>query len=260
VLYNGENRWYGAIVTAYVDDIADDGDTMYIEIQDAEGKVVRHLEKPTDKAGLQRFNWDLSRDRPRMPNQKKPAKPRFGRGAKVPPGAYFVNVTCNGNSASTSVVVTPDPRMSRTINDFSGKNDMINTTYGLINDATAAADELRDLEERLKWIKSSAESSNVALDDSLMSGFTKALANQRHMLIGKKVQGIYRQPEVVSTILNQTSYMLDILDPVTNNQRNQLKVAQRSVTKYLQGWDSFKRTWKPLLRDEIEAKGLSLLN
>lgn len=260
VLYNGENRGYGSLVTVYLDDIAEDGDTLFIQVEDAQGNTVRHLEKQIEQGGLHRFNWDLSRDRPRFPNQKKPGKPSFGRGAKVPPGAYFIKVSCNGSSASTSVVVLPDPRMTRTINDFSGKNDMINEVYALISDATSAADEMRDLEERLSWIRSSAESSNVALDDSLMNGFTKALEAQRHKLIGKKVQGIYRQPDVVGTILGQTSYMLDILDPVTSNQRNQLKVAQRSVTKFLEGWESFKRTWKPLLRSEIEAKGLSLLN
>ena len=223
VLYNGENRDYGALITFHVKEIQGDEDTVMLTIADANGNTVRHLETTISSPGMHRVNWNLSRDMPRMPNQKKPEKPVYRGGAKVPPGAYFVNVQRGSDRAQTSVLVVPDPRMTRTMQEFTAKDEMVGTVYELIEEATAVADELRDLEERIGWIQSSAKASGVELDQELMTSCSAELQALKERLLGKEVQGIYRQPDVVRNVLGQTTRMLDILDPATSNQRNQLE-------------------------------------
>lgn len=258
VLYNGENRPYGSLITYYVSEIEGESDTVEIEIFNAAGASVRNLRQVIKSPGIQRVNWDLRRNAPRFPNQKKPERPSYRGGAEVPPGAFFVTVKVREESARTSVVVIPDPRLSRTAQDFATKDAMIKEVGALVEQATAAADEIRSYEESLRWIKSRADASEIDLDEELIKGFESALGEHKEQLVGRSVQGIYRQPDVINNMLRQASYRLDILVPVTSTERRMMQQLTRAVNDYTNNWDQFKSEWIPKVKSEVERSGVSM--
>jgi hypothetical protein len=258
VLYQGENRPCGALLTYYINQVDGDHANIDIVIKDAMGKVVRHLKDEVDAPGVHRVQWDLSRDRPRLPNKEKPEEESWPGGIKVSPGAYFVEFTHEGQKAQTTVVVIPDPRLQRTVQDFQTKDELIVNYYAIVEEATKAADELREMEQKIDWLKSRAKMQDVELDSLLIHKFSDKLQEHKERLLGKEVQGIYRQPDVVTNILRETGYALDILEPATINQKNQLKVAERSTDRFLESWAAFKSRWVPQLLEEINSKGITV--
>ncbi|HJQ35947.1 MAG TPA: hypothetical protein VKB93_02300 [Thermoanaerobaculia bacterium] len=84
-----------------------------IEVSDASGKVIRKFKGPA-KLGLNRTNWDLTRDAFKMPKSDEPEGESFRSrsGPEVPPGTYTVTIKFRGNEAKQTVTVMPDPRMT----------------------------------------------------------------------------------------------------------------------------------------------------
>jgi len=257
VLYNGENRPYGSLISYYIAEIEGDKDTVELTITSADGKIVRHLKDVVDKPGIHRTNWDLSRDRPRSPSTKKPETMTYEGGAKVPPGSYAISINCRNFTDATEVVVLADPRLNRSASEFAAKNAMITEHYQLVSTMTQAGDEIRDLEKRLHWINDIAKQEGSTLDEELMKEFSDNLKMHKEQLLGKKVQGIYRQPTTIVSVL-RSSRSMDVLDPVSKNQERQVAAIKSKCSEFLTGWEDFKQLWIPRLRQHLVDNGVSL--
>ncbi|MDX1406843.1 MAG: hypothetical protein R3330_01885, partial [Saprospiraceae bacterium] len=260
VLYNGENRPYGALLSCYLKELEGQTDTIEVEISDAQGEVVRNLQHIVEADGVQRFTWDLSRNAPRSPNVAKPDQPRFYRGEAVLPGTYTVTFSCRGHQASASVQVIPDPRLDRSVQEMSAKDDVIRQHYAQVEQMTAIADQIRDLEELTGWIRQRAAEQEIDLVSPLKS-LSGDLKMMKERLLGKRVQGIYRQPEVIVSILGQTNYLLDgVLQPFSPNQAFQLKYQDEACGQYAADWEAFLAGKFAEFKQTVVDAGISVFN
>ncbi|MGE5245166.1 MAG: WD40/YVTN/BNR-like repeat-containing protein [Betaproteobacteria bacterium] len=128
-----ENRPYGAFIDYSLSAAATS--PLTIEIDDAQGKMVRHwssgdqvvpvnpdalnipafwvkpVQPPSAAAGLHRWVWDLRHEAP-PGGRGRGGAGGFGRagGPLVAPGAYTVRLTANGQTQTAPLTVRPDPR------------------------------------------------------------------------------------------------------------------------------------------------------
>ena len=77
-------------------------------------------------------------------------------------------------------------------------------------------------------------------------------------LLGKDVQGIYRQPDVIVRILDKTASMLNILDPVSENLRIQLEHEKNACARFSARWDEFRNERLRALKTLIAEKGITI--
>jgi len=230
-LYNGENRPYGALITYYLSETQEVessnlNDMVKIEIQSEAGEPVRHLyRKP--KAGINRLNWALERDAPRYPTQAEPRQEEAPRGGtEVLPGRYTVRISYGAIETKTEVEVRADPLLPVTMEDMRGTDRLIVRLEKAVERATGLMDILREaqidldyIEQKLPYQREVAEEL-TARHDSIK----QQLTSLKEMIVGKQaVQGIYRQPDVVTAILSDASYALRSVQ-VTPSQNRRLAV------------------------------------
>ncbi len=132
------------------------GPQVEIRITDAEGKLVRKLERPAT-LGLNRAVWDLRRERfEDPPREEEPSF--FDRGGpRVLPGSYGVTIKMREHEARAEVIVLPDPRSAATAAEQAAKHRMV-MRAGELNDALVGAirrvqEGRRDVEAVLARLK-----------------------------------------------------------------------------------------------------------
>ena len=222
-LYEGTNRKYGALITYY----AKEAGEKTVEIQNEAGNVIRNL-RIKAKAGINRFNWNLSRNAERLPNQPKPKNNAIPKDGKfVPPGIYKIVIKDQSTTARGEVVVKIDPLLEITSQAIAEKEQMIQEHYKAIQLVTGVMDDIRTLEEDLELIQKKFWRLQEGKKNDLLSQvkpLKKELQSFKEKIVGKEVQGIYRRPETISTQLYQTNYLLDeIWVAPSKNQKIQLQ-------------------------------------
>jgi hypothetical protein len=108
-MFQGETRPPGALLTYVVAD--GEEEAVQIEIMDAEGEVIRHMDGPA-RPGLNRVSWNLREDAPPQPAESARGGGRFrGMGPEVLPGRFSVRVRHGDAEVSQDLEVLPDPRI-----------------------------------------------------------------------------------------------------------------------------------------------------
>ena len=197
---------------------------------------------------------------PRPPNVKKPKIENPRAGKAVVAGTYLINLTHGEYTTSTDVKVVADPRLERSADEMAGKDALITRHYAMVKEMTGIADEIRSLEDVLSWIKTQSKEQGIDLekDSKTLSAELEALKED---LLGKEVQGIYRQPDVITSILFMTEYMLDgVLQPSSENQLTQLRLEENACTAFQQRWGAFVQDELEVFRTRVAASGLTLIN
>lgn len=166
----GDNPPRGASIYYYLKD-KPTGEVR-IEIRDADGRHVRTLSStPQDpigagddearevealkkaaipaEAGVQRAVWDLRYDGARMIKGGKldAGNPRVG--PMVTPGRYTATVTVDGRTASTSVTVLPDPRITVAPADLAAQVAFVLRIRDDITRLTEMVESLRSVRKQL---------------------------------------------------------------------------------------------------------------
>ena len=247
-LYNGENRSYGALITYHMNSLGTGlkglDAKVKVEILNDQNELVRTLYLDP-KTGINRINWDLRMNAPRSPQSSKPKKERQPRASfYTAPGNYQVKVSYNGQSSTSEVKVIKDPRKNVSDQDIMEKQALIKEHNELIKKATSSVDEVRDIQNRLGLIHEMLESNDTPAEDSIFTDI-KTVKKESGLLmekaLGKKVQGIYRKPEVLISMIRSTSYLLDhVLSPATDNQRNQQELLSKSIEEFEKDVNDFK--------------------
>ncbi len=266
-LYNGENRPYGALLSYYLKEVSDAEsgnaleDSVKVEIASASGEVVRTLYK-SPKAGVNRLNWDLTRDAVRMPGRKKPTKPTPSRsGMTVPAGTYQVTVSYGGAQSQTEVVVVADPRLEVTPQQMQDKDAMIRQHYQMTGAVTSAMDRLRAVEAGIKNLEELLKDRN---DEEAQQALAAAAALHKELkglngqVLNPDKQGIYRDPGVLENQLQSVGYFLDnILVPVTPNQQLLFEQIRTKAEEFIAAWEKLDKERVEALRKQVEGLGIS---
>ena len=237
-LYNGENRAYGALLTYWLG--GNESKEAKIEIRNNDQEIVRtfyHKAKP----GVNRTNWRTNIDAVRPPQRQKPKKDDRPRGGfYAGPGDYHVSVIVGQDTSAQWLKIALDPRLSITDDQIQAKQRQIKTYNQLLASATDLVDEVRDESAKVKLQKEVILMSRDK-DDSLVAeldSISKSISEYRQHLLGKEdVQGIYRDPALLSSVVRSVGYAIDHpLSPVTENQETQLQQLEKLIEKEKSEW------------------------
>jgi hypothetical protein len=148
-------------------------DPIQLEILDSEGKVIRKLEIK-GRAGINRVQWDLRHDSPRLVALRTVApdnphiwdEPRFRDsdsrsithwgskpaegGPIVAPGKYVVRLKVDGQSFSQPLTIARDPRITASDADIA---QSVKTLLAIRDDISRASDTVN----RIEWLRKQLE-------------------------------------------------------------------------------------------------------
>ena len=248
-LYNGENRAYGALLTYWL--AGEDDKEVKIEIRNKDKELVRTFYDKS-KPGVNRTNWRTNIDAVRPPQRKKPKNDERPRGGfYAGPGDYHVSVILDQDTSSQWLKIAPDPRLSITDSEVMAKQKQIDKYNQLLEKATAIADDVRDecdklkLQKELLLLTMDKEDATIIALDSI----SQDISDFRQVLLGRDdVQGIYRDPALMSSMVRSVGYAIDHpLSPVTENQEAQLSQLEKLIDNKSSEWGKL----KTLCRDQV---------
>ena len=236
-LYEGENRPYGALLSYYLKEANEDAkkleDKVKIDIIDASGTIIRTLYR-TPKAGVNRFNWRLERDGVRSPFQSKPKTPRAPSGGfDVMPGEYTVKVSYGGQSSETRLRVEGDPRREHDSAELKEKDEWINKFSDLQTRVTTMTDRLRAAKARVKLVDELAKEQGDQKELVKKNREAlKAIDALYYQILAKPVQGIYRDPALLSNRLFGVRFMMQSVQvPWSANQQTAFEQLEQAIGK-----------------------------
>ncbi len=142
-IFVGENAPNGAIIDYYLTTPARRGPA--IEITDAGGRVVRHLNGAhlTNRAGINRVLWNLAEDGPVLWNASinKSIEPHDG--AEALPGAYVVTLHADGRDEHTALILKQDPRDPSSFAQYQQRHDILAQLTGELSGVDSHAQRHR---------------------------------------------------------------------------------------------------------------------
>ena len=241
-LYNGTNRPYGALLTYHMTEASGE---VKIRIKDTSGDEVRVLHHKGTQ-GVNRLSWGLDMNAPRPPQRKKPEKEDRPRGGfEVAPGTYMIELILEGNTSRQDIVVKADPRLDLSRVDIPAKYAMIKRYNHEVSQATVMMDEVRDMQAQLVLIKDIATHNEIPESDTLytlLDSMNTALTQFTEAVSGRTgVQGIYRDPAVLTAMIGQTGYLIDHpLAPLTANEQTAFEHMTKALRSKEQDWAQIK--------------------
>jgi photosystem II stability/assembly factor-like uncharacterized protein len=217
-MFLGENQPFGAQITFSLKEVRNNSldtaaltvkkDTVFVEISDAAGKVIRHLQVKA-QPGLNRFFWSLEQDALRMPGSPKPKE-----GAPLPaarlvaPGTYTVKMINGEHAASGQVVVKTDPRLPEQATHLAQANPLLDQFSSYVGATTKAVDQLREAKESIdlavKQLEGEEKRALKKQGDALKKKIDGLLEK---VLAPEEAQGIYEDTNLLSVRMgNASSY------------------------------------------------------
>ncbi len=263
--FNGENRPYGVMITYHLGQERDSlsgglKDSVRINIYDDQDILTRQLVH-SPKPGVNRLSWDLRRDRERSPNAKKPGKDKLpGGGIMVAPGRYRIEVSYNDQSLSTFAEVLKDPLLDMTDDDIEEKERVIKKYYSHIRHATEVMDAIRTNKEAMEFYRKrfkEEEKDTPPGIDSLFTAVEAGMKTIEEAIVGKDVQGIYRQPETVMRQMSNVGSLIgDPQEAMSPNQANALDHFVEAVSKVVDAYERLKSGDLAVLEKAIKEAGM----
>ena len=235
--YAGENKQTGAMISFIAKPIKDNKDKAKIEIFDQNNKLVNTLEIPV-KEGIRRIYWTFDKKRIRYPNRAKTKKDdeAFYAGG-VLPGKYKVKLTYNKVSDSTEMDVIFDHRIKYNKAFAIERNDLLMKFEKQIMKATKTADKVRDAQKIAKQIGhniSDLKGDELKELKDLQKSVTKKLTSFIELLNPKPVQGIYRDQNLMPSLLRMASRAIgSSIDKPGLREEIAIGKAQDSINKFV---------------------------
>lgn len=166
----GENPPNGAIIYYWIDAALADSD-ICLEFSNSAGTLCARFDstndklddskKPTARAGLNRFVWDLHEDPPvRLDKslRNNPYAPycKEGNGpagARIAPGQYQVTMNIAGQSTNAALTVIKDPRLDVSQADLDAQYALIKGLTALTSDLYIGVNRIRMMRKQLENLK-----------------------------------------------------------------------------------------------------------
>lgn len=242
-LFYGENKKQGAMISYVANPVEGLKDSVLIEVFDANGELMTTIRK-SPKEGINRFYWRFNKKGIRFPQQAKPKNNlREPRGGQVLPGEYEVKLSYNEDSVSSKVNVKFDHRIEYDMKFLEARAALQKTFNTEVEKATKAADKVRDAQAIVKnlsmVIKPLEGDENKEIKD-LHKKVSKQLSGFAALLEQPKVQGIFRNQELLPNILRRASWgLMGYIDAPGLREELAIKKAKEAVDKYVGDIDAF---------------------
>jgi hypothetical protein len=215
--------------------------------------------------GVNRTSWNLRRKGVRYPTQPEPDEEDAEEptGPPVMPGTYTIVLSHGDHTASTDVRVRMDPRIPVDMSALQARNDMMDRFMDLVEDATAAADRLRDAEETIGVVESHLTDHEGAMADSLREQNTAMRDSIETLMEGftgrDDVQGIRRDPSIVTAHLYTVSrYLQSAFDAPEQPEQRAMQRAEVRLQRAIDNVNAFFADEWPAYRSAVEEADLSI--
>jgi photosystem II stability/assembly factor-like uncharacterized protein len=157
-MFLAENPPPGALIYFYLgSEPAEEQGPMMIRVKDESGQLVREIELEAESSkGIHRANWDLRHQEP-IPGDSDGGFRGPPPGPRALPGTYTIELTLGELTASQSVVVRDDPKVSASDADRRAQRDTLLEIGGLLFAMHDAHERAADLKQQLAELKSSLD-------------------------------------------------------------------------------------------------------
>lgn len=261
VLYEGDNRPQGALISYYLKEAAfaerqeaeedakteDRGpmpDSIHLEVKNNVGQRLRWwVKKP--KAGLNRIVWGLERDGIRYPGQPKRDEDKPApAGYTVAPGTYWLHISYGDHHDSTQLEVKADPRIDISLREINKKASHVYRFQQEVAKVTQAVDQLHASKKAIKWVQGRLKEQEDTTAQALLKQSGAMLDSikslEEMIFVPEGTQGIYRNPDLLRSKLGETSfYLSDPLAPITPNQQLSVQATLQSMANFLIRYNAF---------------------
>lgn len=171
----GPNPPEGALVTYFLKAKPGEKEKATLTVSDASGVTLRELKDLPAEAGLNRTSWDLRAEPPVKPTPDTPSFFGPPRGPLVPPGTYTLTLKSGARTATRTVTVSDDPRLSLSADARARWHEALRAAARLWGRADAARKRLNTLKKQLADLKEPRK--DDPLPQPVVDG-VKALADQ----------------------------------------------------------------------------------
>jgi hypothetical protein len=207
--FRGDNRRFGARMTAYLPEVEDDNKKkLRVDYQNESGDTIYTQFITAKASGLQNWRWAMWEKGTHYPEfkvRKEEKEKSSRRGAPVLPGVYTVTMNWDGMALSQPLNVSHDPRMSSWVSteDLAARRAAFKSIEGIEVGLDLAVQSLAQANENIQRLQSLLKREPYASDSALVDTVkvtAKALEAARHHVFGKKeTKGYFEQPEVWSS-------------------------------------------------------------
>jgi hypothetical protein len=160
------------------------------------------------------------------------------------------------------VEVRKDPLIAISEEEMQEKDRWISNYMEEYSRVTAIMDEIRTYERDLDYLtevlKNKADTEEWK---QAIKNYQSQLNDFREQVNGPEVQGIYRDPTTVSSLLRQVSFQLqDPLVPITPNQKNAYEQAVIRISQLEKEFASFKSVFLNQIRVIVKTADVQLFD
>ena len=266
--FTGENEPYGAMLSFVVNPSESDGEMpgeVTMQVVNAAGDTIRTVREDELQPGLNRTTWNLRRKGVRYPMEPEPEEEDAEEptGPPVMPGTYTIVLSHGEHTASSDVRVRMDPRIPTDRADLQARQELMDRFMNLVEDATAAADRLRDARETIGLVNDQlADRSDSTAQDLREHGqaLRDSIEAVMEGLVGRDdVQGIRRDPSIVTAHLFTVSrYLQSAYDAPEQPEQRAMQHAEVRLQEALDDVNAlFADEW-PAYRSAVEEADRSI--
>ena len=215
--FRGENRRFGARMTAYLPEVEKDNKKkMRVDYQNALGDTI-YTQYIKVSQGLNNWRWSMSEKGTRYPQfkiRKDKEQQNDARGAQVLPGIYLATMNWNGTTATQKVTVKQDFRMETwvTAKDLESRKNAYHDIEAIQAVLDSAVQELAQADNNIERLQELLKNNVFKADSTLhdtVKVTAKALEKVRLGIFGEKeVKGYFEQPETWSSTWGSSLWQL----------------------------------------------------
>ncbi len=269
--FSGENRMPGATITYAVKEgnpeKRSEGDKkkekkVKVWVINSQGDTVRTL-TDTPASGINRLHWYLDRKGYRFPGSPRRQRPgsQRGGGGYVLPGAYKLVFSYEKQKDSTMIAVKGDPRLHIDPQVIVANRKLYEPVMKKMEVLADAVDNIRSCEKIMQEV----QKMNTDKKDSAYKAFRQTAkvtsdslkAIKSILFPDEKVQGIFRNPHLVTAQIRGLYSLMYEIEPLNATQKLVLKQSDELITRTVQRIQHFlDREWKAY-RTAAEGVGLT---
>ncbi len=237
-------------------------DSVTLVVMDREKNPVRTL-KSLPEPGLNRTVWRLDRKGVRVSfnERRPPARNReSGGGGLVLPGQYLLQISYQGDTATSVVQVEADPRVKYDLAGMKQKQEKSDLLLDRMSSLDRALSSLRDCKESYELVnKLAGNDLSEELKDAGETMKQEMERISRQLFINESVQGIYYPSDALYVKLRGSYGITGASRPLTDNQMQKLEQYLSLASEAIEMIDHFRENeWKNY-RDLVHAEQISLI-
>ena len=242
-------------------------DSIFFEVYNKKNELIKTIKKKAPKEnGLHRLYWGLDENGKKGPTRNE-RRNRFrqSRGITVLPGTYFIKMHYGNQTASETITVEYDPRVSVSKDVLQSKYNLLKTLEHKMETAGKATKQLlaskkivEDYKKRIKAQSNKKKYEEILKEHKIILQQINGLLDE---MLGKedKRQGITATefPSNISYLYTAMRYVGSLTSLPGKTEETLIKNADIKVGKVIDKINEFYKTNWPAYKNKVEQLNLS---